>query len=451
LGIHDANLERADRATIRGLQFDKLRRLLEKAWSTNAFYRDRWRAAGVVLEEIGSLDAFSARVPVVEKADFMRDQEDEPPFGRRHAHVLESGAPYYVGLTGGTTGQGVEVHLQTADEMMGTAEVYAYYFAWAGVGRGDLVFLTMPVTMMGGGRIEYDGARANGLSVCAVGNYDAARKLELMRRFRPKALLGTTSYFGHLAAVSAESPPSPGLAKLLTGAEGAGIAYLRRLEELWQAPIYDRYGSTQVGNDHMFSCEAGLGDPDRPAMLHNIDPMVLCEVIDPETGRHVEDGEAGEVVLTSLYHTATPLIRWRSRDRAVYRDPRTCACGRPFAGVEVASLNRADDVVKVKGVNIWPQAVEDTLFTEDLVDEFEVILASSDTEADLATARIMPVRPLTETESARLREALVGKLRRKAGISFEIELIAPGGLVRSEHKIRRWKDRRVHRSGAGTP
>ena len=451
MGIHDANLERADRATIRGLQFDKLRRLLAKTWATNAFYRDRWRAAGVDLDDIGTLEAFAARVPVVEKADFMRDQEDAPPFGRRHAHVLHSGAPYYVGLTGGTTGQGVEVHLQTADEMTGTAEVYAYYFAWAGVGRGDLVFLTMPVTMMGGGRIEYDGARANGLSVCAVGNYDAARKLELMRRFRPKALIGTTSYFGHLAAVSRDRPPSPGLAKLLTGAEGAGIAYLRRLEELWQATIFDRYGSTQVGNDHMFSCEAGLGEAGRPAMLHNIDPMVLCEVIDPETGRHAADGEAGEVVLTSLYHTETPLVRWRSRDRAVYRDPRSCACGRPFAGVEVASLSRADDVVKVKGVNIWPQAVEDTLFTEAEVDEFEVVLSSSDTEADVATARIMPVRPLSEAESAGLREALEGKLRRKVGISFEIELVAPGALVRSEHKIRRWRDQRVHRPGAGTP
>lgn len=451
MGIHDAGLERADRDTIRGLQFDKLRRLLETAWATNAFYRDRWRAAGVDLDDIGSLEAFSARVPAVEKADFMRDQEDAPPFGRRHAHALETGAPYYVGLTGGTTGQGVEVHLQTADEMRGTAEVYAYYFAWAGVARGDLVFLTMPVTMMGGGRIEYDGARANGLSVCAVGNYDAARKLELMRRFRPKALLGTTSYFGHLAAVSAESPPSPGLAKLLSGAEGAGIAYLRRLEQLWQAPIYDRYGSTQVGNDHMFSCEAGLGEPDRPAMLHNIDHMVLCEVLDPATGRHVEDGEAGEIVLTSLYHTETPLVRWRTRDQAVYRDPRTCSCGRPFAGVEVASLGRADDVYKVKGVNIWPQAVEDTLFTEPLVDEFEVVLSSSDTEADMATARVMPVRPLTEYESDGLRTSLGGRLRRTVGISFEIELTAPGALARSEHKVRRWKDRRVHRSRAGTP
>lgn len=449
--IHDPRFERADRETIRGLQLEKLRALLEKTWATNAFYRDRWRAAGSNLDNIGSLEAFAAKIPAVEKADFMRDQADDPPFGRRHARVIETRAPYATGVTGGTTGQGIEVHLQTAEELQGTAEVYAYYFAWAGLERGDLVFLTMPVTMMGGGRIEYDGAKANGLSVCAVGNYDAARKLELMRRFRPKALIGTTSYFGHLAAVSEETPPSPGLGRLLSGAEGAGAAYLQRLEERWQARIYDRYGSTQVGNDHMFSCEAGIGAPGRPAMLHNIDHMVLLEVIDPATGRHVKDGEAGEVVLTSLYHSDTPLIRWRSRDHAIYHEPGYCACGRPFGGVEIASLSRIDDMVKVKGVNIWPQAVENALFADAAVDEFEVVLSSNQAEADLATVRVMPDRALSQDESAGLRRSLEDRLRRKVGISFAIDLVAPGSLARSEHKIRRWKDERLHRQEVPAP
>ncbi len=185
--IHDARFETADRDAVRAYQLETLKALLAKTWATNDFYRAHWTKAGVDIEAIDSLAAFSARVPTVAKQDFVADQADDPPFGRRHAHLLSLGVPYTVFITGGTTGQGVEVHLQSDADMRGTEEIYRYQFTWAGIAPGAHTFLMLPVTMMGGGRIEYAGAVAFGLSVSAVGNYDAGRKLELLKRFRPTA------------------------------------------------------------------------------------------------------------------------------------------------------------------------------------------------------------------------------------------------------------------------
>lgn len=437
------DLETMAREDILGLQFKSLTDLLAKVARDNEFYRDHWRKSGVEIDKIKSIEDFSARVPTVEKADFVADQEASKPFGRRHRHAIESGEPMFFTNTSGTTGQGVEIHAQTAQEFTGTEYIYGYHMRWAGLQQGDRVFLTLPITMLTGGRCEYHGAVASGMSVFPVGNYDAQRKSELLERYRPRALFGTTSYFGHLAAV-APNPSSLCVDILLTGGEGSGFAWLERLEEAWGARVYDRYGSTQSGNDHMFCCEHGIGTSARPGMLHNIDPMVLFEVVDPETGRHVKDGEAGEIVITSLYHTETPLIRCRMRDRGVWREPRYCSCGRPFAGLEVASISRLDDMKKVKGINIWPQAVDTVLFADSMVDEYQVVLASGTLEADEAKLRVMPKQALSDGDAAAWQAKLAATVRSRIGITFDIEFVAPGGLERSEYKAKRWIDRRLH-------
>jgi phenylacetate-CoA ligase len=439
----DPTIETMDRDELLRLQFKKLRDLLQTTAKTNQFYRDRWNSAGVKLDKIRTLEDFAAVIPTVEKADFVADQDDCPPLGKRHQHAVDLHCPMIFTNTSGTSGQGVEIHAQTAAEFRTTEQIYGFHMRWAGLGDGDRVFLTLPITMMTGGRVEYHGAVGNGLSVFPVGNYDARRKIELMQRYRPRALFGTTSYFGHLSAVCPD-PASFGIDTLLTGGEGSGFAWLERLESAWGAKVFDRYGSTQSGNDHMFCCEHGIGSSARPGMLHNIDHLVLFEVVDSQTGRQVKDGEAGEIVLTSLYHNQTPLIRCRMRDRAVYRSNSYCACGRPFAGVEVATIARLDDMKKVKGVNIWPQAVDAVMFAEPHVDEYQVHLQSGATGADTAIIRVMPKTVLAVAETEAWTAAMVDMLRARIGISFDVELVPPGAIERSEYKAKRWLDERLH-------
>ena len=160
-----------------------------------------------------------------------------------------------------------------------------------------------------------------------------------------------------------------------------GFSYFERLEEQWGVPVFNHYGATQTWVDNMYPCERGSGSRAHPGMLHNIDPYFLLEVIDPDTGRQVADGESGEIVLTSLVHTDVPLIRCAMGDRAVYREPSYCPCGRPFVGVEIDTIARMDDMMKVKGVNVWPQAVDDVMFNLPETDEYQIVVSSNAEEA----------------------------------------------------------------------
>ncbi len=435
--IHDARYEQADPSAIRALQERRVLDMARFAYATNAFYRERWDAAGVDLDRITSLEAFSAAVPMVEKKDFVEDQLAHPPFGRRLERAFGLGERLEVYTTSGTSGQGVELHAQTERELDAMVAMYRYMFRWAGLNPGDVTLMTLPITMLGGGRIEWQGAVGYGLTVLPAGNVDVKAKLALVERFRPRALYGSTSYFGHMLAVAEDAVPRSSIDVLLTGLEGAGFSYLEQLAHGWDAFVGDRFGCTQLRSDFMFTCEHGVGSAARPGLLHNIDPYILLEMVDPETGRAVGDGEFGEMVVTSLYHWDNPVIRCRLRDGGIWHPGAYCGCGRPFGGIEVASISRTDDVKKVKGINIYPQAVDDVVFSFAEVDEYQVVLTSNDHLADVATVQVMA----KGAGRAGLAEELGHRLHQRIGIHFGVELVAE--LPRSEYKARRWRDDRV--------
>jgi phenylacetate-CoA ligase len=441
--IFDARYETADRESIVALQWRKLQRVLSKAWYTNEFYQTRYQAARVDLANITSLEAFRRLIPTITKEDFLEDQQTDPPFGRRHAYARELEVPLIVTTTSGTSGQGQEMHLQTAEEIRLTGEIYSFHFRWANVNPGEQMFLAMPITMLSGGILEYHGGFVYGLTVYPVGNYDAARKVDLMQRFHPEVILTNTSYMGRLGAMIAPESRWSELKCLSTGAEGEGFTYLKRLEETWGAPVYDRYGSSQAGNDHMFTCDEGIGTESRPGLLHNIDPYMLVEVIDPQTGDPVDDGELGELVITDLYRTDTPVIRCRLKDMAVFHESGYCSCGRPFMGIETASVSRADGMIKIKGIGVWPKAVADTVFGFPEVEEYQVVISSGSEGTDKPLARLMTRDRTPSDRLVGLTERVRSALHDRIGIHFEVELVERGALELGEWKARRWVDERV--------
>ena len=188
----------------------------------------------------------------------------------------------------------------------------------------------------------------------------------------------------------------------------------------------------------MFTCEHGIGTAERPGLLHNLDPFVLLEVIDPETGRQVADGEFGEMVVTSLYHLDNPVIRCRLRDGGVFHPGAYCGCGRPFGGVEVASITRTDDVKKVKGVNLYPQAVDDVALLvrrgRRVRDRAHLRRAHGGRRAVARDDEDGARRTASPSGSA-------AALHRRLGIHFAVALVDE--LPRSEYKARRWRDERV--------
>jgi phenylacetate-CoA ligase len=250
-------------------------------------------------------------------------------------------------------------------------------------------------------------------------------------------LYGSTSYFGHLLAVSTEDQTTSSIEVLLTGLEGVGFSYLEQLAAGWGATVADRFGCTQLRADCMFTCEHGIGTAARPGLLHNMDSFVILEVIDPETGRHVADGEFGEMVVTSLYHLDNPVLRCRLHDGAVWHRGDYCGCGRNLSGVEVASITRTDDVKKIKGINVFPQAVDDVMFSFSEIDEYRVTLTSDATRADQVIVEVMTKGAVGDQFPSAVSEAL----RKRIGLHTTVRPVDE--LPRSEYKARRWVDERV--------
>jgi phenylacetate-CoA ligase len=434
--IHDPVIERAAPDEMRAMQTSRVLGAVQSAYATNHFYRELWDASGVDVSKVNSLDAMR-RLPMVDKQDFVNDQRDHPPYGKRLQHAVSLGERLELYTTSGTSGQGVEVHAQTERELAAMIAMYRFMFRWAGLSIGDLVLLTLPITMMAGGRVEWQGATGSGMTVLPAGSVDAKAKLDLIHRFKPKALYGSTSYFGHLLALSEGRAADSSVEVLLTGLEGAGFSYLEQLAAGWGASVADRFGCTQLRADCMFTCENGVGTAERPGLLHNLDPFVFLEVIDPATGDPVEDGEFGEMVVTSLYHVDNPVIRCRLHDGGVWHRAEYCSCGRPFAGVAVASIGRTDDVKKVKGVIVYPQAVDDVMFSFGEVDEYRVTLTSDESMADRVAVEVMTKSRVGDE----FRTAVAEALRLKIGLHCSVECVAE--LPRSEYKARRWIDERA--------
>lgn len=441
----DPAIELAEPEAIRQTQWRKLKHLLERTWLHNAFFREHWRRKNprVNIASINSLEVFAVEIPTVEKADFISDQEATPPYGVRHSEILASGDGYVPILTSGTTGQGVEVHLQSRGDVLQHSEVNRFYFRWAGLNPGDRIVMPMHVSLLAGGRCEYHAAVDYGLSVFPIGMYDTARRVELMKRFQPRALIGTTSYMGHLSELAGDACSELGLEVLLTGAEAASNAWFKRLEERFGARAYDRYGLSQMATDHMFSCEHGVGTADNPGTLHNVDPFVLLEVIDVETGRHVADGERGELVLTSLYRESVPMIRCRTKDTAVYRASRKCICGRSFSGIEIGTVARLDDVKKIKGINVWPQAMDETVFRFSEIRDYQVVLTTEHGLGEVAQVNFALKNKLEDEASRVVCERLGARLREVIGIGFQVREVEDSAIPRGEHKARRWVDQRA--------
>lgn len=444
LRYHDAQLEKMAPEKLAELQWSKLRPLLRDVYQNNAFFRARWDAAGVDIDKVENLATFRETIPTVDKAAFMADQEAHPPFGLRHEPILKSKSGHVPITTSGSSGQGVEIHLQTREEVANHNLLNHYYFRWAGLEPGDIVFLMMHVSLLAGGRCEYHAAVDYGLSVYPVAMHDTAKRVELMQRFRPKGLIATTSYLGHLAAKSPVDLSDIGVTALLCGAESASTKWFHRLEDMFGAKAFDRYGLSQMATDHMFTCERGVGTEENPGVLHNIDPYVLLEVVNPGTDKHVADGERGEIVLTSLYRTMVPVIRCRTNDSAIFRAARSCSCGRSFSGIQAGSVQRLDDVKKVKGINIWPQAMDEAMFSFAQVHDYRVTLTSDSTEADVGIVEFFAAGELDVSTLDDLAGRIKEYLRNRIGIGFEVHPVAAAFPEAASQKKQRWIEKRHH-------
>jgi phenylacetate-CoA ligase len=414
----DERIETMPPAWTRRLEEERLAEQVSRCYDRSPFYRRKLEEAGVRPEHVERLEDLAA-LPFTTKEELRASQAESPPYGD---YVCVDGIEIVrMHLSSGTTGKPL-VMPYTERDVATSAEVGARAFWAAGVRPDDTLLHCLSYSFYTGGISDHAALEATGAAMIPVGLGQSARVLELWRELRPTALFSTITYPVHLAETAAErglDPLSLGLAKLVvTGEPGGQIAATRkRLEELWGAEVGDTYGLSEVWGTLAGECE------ERAGLHFSGQDAALVELIDAESGEQipVEQGARGELVFTHLYREAAPLIRFRSRDVAEILGV-DCPCGR--TGFRFRVVGRSDDMFRVRGVNVFPSAVEE-LMREQGVDRFAIVLDSFPVEP--------PVRILVEGVKGRERE-LAQAVRARLDFTCEI---AVAMLPRFEAKSKR--------------
>ena len=412
-----------DRETLTRFQFVKLRAGLQRALGGNTFLREK--LAGVEIASLTSMEAL-ARLPFTHKHELVADQRAHLPYGANLSCPLRD----YVRLhqTSGTTGHPLTI-LDTAESWDWWAECWEAVFRAAGVSRDDTVYLAFSFGPFIGFWSAYEGAKRIGALVVPGGGQTTSQRLHAMLATNTTVLVCTPTYALRLAEVAREEgldiASSPVRVTIHAGEPGASIPSTRaRIEDAWGARAYDHIGMTEMGA-YAFTCF-------NQDNVHVNEAEFIAEVLDPATDLPVAEGEQGELVLTNLGRWGWPALRYRTGDRVI-RGSARCACGRTLLTLPGGVLGRVDDMVVVRGVNIFPSSIESALRQFPQIQEFRIILTRAG-ELDEIEVEVECPEELTPQVEQALRQAL--------SLRAPVRVAPPGTLPRFELKARRLDDRR---------
>jgi phenylacetate-CoA ligase len=400
---------------------EALRGLLQAVVPANPFQTRR--LAGCELGDwsnLRSLEEASRILPITTKAELAADQEAEPPYGSNRTALFSEYTRYC--QTSGTSGQPL-VFLDTASSWEWLLGNWARIYEAAGVGRGDTIYFAFSFGPFLGFWTAFDAAQRAGCLCVPGGGLGSAARLRAMIRQKATVLLCTPTYALHLADVAeAEGIDlgACGVRKILVAGEpGGSLAEVRaRLMAGWNgAQVFDHYGMTEVG-------PVTFEDLGEPGVQRVIPGRYWVEVVVPGGTASVEDGELGELVLTPLGRMDTPLIRYRTGDLVRARwDTKGCR-------LEGGILGRADDMVVVRGVNLYPGSVEAVVRSVPGIVEYRVHLGRR--------GSMREVELEVEAGGADAVQALERALEAAFSLRIPVRRVADGALPRFEMKARRW-------------
>ena len=419
------------RDRIEQFQLNALHTQLTRVEAKSAHYRDTFKAIGFTAADLTTFDDLR-RLPVTRKEDYVAGLGADPPFGTFAA--VGTAEAVRVHFSSGTTGRPTPV-LWTKRDLDRWTDVYARYLYAQGLRAGDVFQCMFNYSWFVGGLGFTQAAERIGALVIPGGSVDTRRQIETIRQFGPKAVAGTPSFMAHVAETAAEMGVDLArstVAMVCAGGEpGASIPGTReRLERLWGAKLFDCYGALEF-QPIAWDTNLQLG----PQIAED---FVFAEVVHPETLAPVPDGGRGALVLTHLDKEACPLVRWWTGD-VVVRDRKPLPDGRTHARLLGGVLGRADDMLIVRGVNLFPSAVEDIVRACPGTTT-EYVLVIDDAMKDPKTGFLNGVKVRVErTDDAPpdLADALSARLREKLQVRFVVEILPAGTLPRTVHKAKR--------------
>lgn len=425
-------LETASRAEITALQTERLRSTVRRIYDNVQIYRDRMDAAGVSPDDIRTADDIR-KLPFTTKQDL----RDTYPYGMFACPLTDV---VRLHASSGTTGKQIVVGY-TRNDLEIWDNLIARQLTAAGVGKDDFMHIAFGYGLFTGGFGVHGGAQKVGATVIPVSTGNTTRQLTIMQDFGSTALCCTPSYAMYLAetAVAQNVVEKLKLRVGVFGAEPWTEEMRRKIEEMLHIKAYDVYGLTEVmGPGVAYECEAQNG-------MHVSEDHFIIEVIDPETGEPVPDGQPGEIVYSTLTKEAFPVLRYRTRDIGSITHEK-CACGRTFVRMSKPQ-GRTDDMLIIRGVNVFPSQIETVLINLGYTPNYQIIV---DRVNNMDTFEVKV--ELTDenfddsvTALARREKTITEAMRSLLGIGPKITLVNPRSLERSEGKAKRVIDlRRLH-------
>jgi len=428
MSFFDQVNETAPREHLRRLQFDKLQRLLREISGRNRFYTKKWKDAGVIPDNIHTLSDFQ-KLPLTCKSELVRAQEDAPPFGTNATFSPE--AYTRVHQTSGTTGAPMRV-VDTPESWNWWGYCWGHVLRGAGVTARDRVFLPFSFGPFIGFWATVEGAKRVGAMMIPGGGWDSIQRLHMMRDLGATVVCCTPTYALRLAEVGRQEHfdmRSLSVRALIhAGEPGASVAQTKaRIEAAWGAKCFDHAGASEVGA-HSFECEL------QPGGIHVIESEFIAEVIDPQTDQEAAAGEIGELVITNLGRPGFPVIRYRTGD-LVRLNLTPCACGRTFARFDGGLLGRSDDMVTIRGVNVYPTAIENVIRQFGSVDEFQVTVTTVHEMHHLE----VEIEVVSGNDTEHVRTHVEQAIHHALSLRPTVKVAKPGTLAHFEMKARRFR------------
>lgn len=440
------------RAELEALQLRKLRRQLSRVYGSSAFYRRRMDEAKIAPDALTSLDAFHERFPLLTKADCLADQTEHPPFGERLSIPREDVA--LVNMTGGTSGQGQEIYGRSQHDVHMQGYLHALPWFLAGLRPGDIAINCVPAGgLTTGGWGPGEGLRIIGATAFHVGGtLSTDAKIDLMQRIGAVHFIyASTNYLHTLteAMLRRGLEPKrafPTLRTLFIAAEGYPLEWAERIEALWGCRLQEGYGSTQCAGFGASTCADGVFSPrGGRGLMHMFEWETLFEVVNPTTLEPVASGETGELVVTNLSIEGSPVIRFRTGDAARFIAHQDAASGRAWNAIECGTIGRFDDMLKIRGNNVWPSAIDAAVFSFCEVAEYAGrVYTSADgkTEIEVRLAFTDKATNLDGATHARLIESIRTTIKERTNVWMTLVVCARNELPEFNYKARRWKDER---------
>ena len=429
---YQPDIETRPREQLRELQLERMKQSVRHAYDNVAFYQQSFNEAGVVPDDLQTLEDLE-RLPFVVK----QDMRDAYPFG---LFAVPQKDVARIHASSGTTGQATVVG-HTASDLKNWGDCFARGIAMVGGDENSTIQVSYGYGLFTGGLGAHAGGEAMGCSVIPTSSGNTRRQVQMMKDCGTDILACTPSYALLIADTAIEMGYDPATEfKISGGIFGAEPASDNMREEIASKlgiQYCDVYGLSEImGPGVAMECAERAG-------LHVAEDHFYCEILNPETLKPVPDGEWGELVITTLTRECCPLVRYRTRDvTRIISEP--CACGRTHRKIDQLR-GRTDDMLIIRGVNVFPSQIEQVItgFPE-IATHYQIILTTrgplDHVELQVETVPDFPIDEVRKIED--LKRRLGAELKSNLQVSVEVKIVEPKTIARSEGKAKRVIDQR---------